>query len=69
MLNLATGNVVCHLPYTLCFNKTKQTHMTSELCHRYQRIFISHFSKFYTVKFWIYSASSAEIFVQIWSFS
>jgi len=46
----------------------KQIYRASELCHRYQRTFIHQFNNFYIAKTWIYSATVAEISVQIWSF-
>ena len=44
----------------------KRMYMTSELCHRYQRILIPQFNNFYAAKIRIYSAAFSEMFVQIW---
>jgi len=41
----------------------------SELCYRYQKIFIYQFSNFWTAESRIYSAIFTEISVQIWPFS
>ena len=47
----------------------KQTYMTWELCHRYQRMCIFQFNNFYTAIIWIYSATFTEILCKFDHFS